>query len=105
MLYFVRKNGSSFEITVSHLHFTDKGGQTFPGGEATSIDGIISTRSGNGEKWQSMIGATPFGEWELSFRSDDPDKYKEIRDRFKNEEIEDILFVMTYSGRTPAWPS
>jgi hypothetical protein len=29
---------------------------------------------------------------------------QEIKNRFKNEEIEDILLVMTYAGRTPAWP-
>jgi len=52
-----------------------------------------------------MIGKPPAGEWELSFKFDDPVKDKEIRDRFKNEEIEDILFVVTYRGETPPWPS
>jgi hypothetical protein len=51
-----------------------------------------------------MIGKPPAGEWEISFNFDDPAKNKEIRDRFKNEEIWDILLVITYGGRTPAWP-
>jgi hypothetical protein len=30
---------------------------------------------------------------------------EEMRNRFKNEEIEDILLVITSSGRTPEWPA
>jgi hypothetical protein len=105
VLYLARKDGLFFEIQVAHLHFTEKGGNQFVGGGATSIDGIISTRRGNAASWKPMIGKAPFGEWELSFQSNDAVKNKEIRDRFKNEEIEDILFVMTYSGRTPEWPA
>ena len=47
-----------------------------------------------------MIGKSPAGEWELAL----PDT-EEMKVRFKNEEIEDILFVITYSGRTPEWPA
>jgi hypothetical protein len=46
-----------------------------------------------------MLGKSPFGEWELALPG-----IEEIRNRFKNEEIEDLLFVLTYTGRTPAWP-
>jgi hypothetical protein len=45
-----------------------------------------------------MQGKSPAGEWELALPN-----IEEIRNRFKNEEIEDILFVITYSGRTPDW--
>jgi hypothetical protein len=48
----------------------------------------------------SMIGKTPFGKWELAFPHTE-----EMKNRFKNEEIEDILFVITYSGNTPEWPA
>jgi hypothetical protein len=41
----------------------------------------------------------PIGEWELALPTDETTK-----NIFKNEEIEDILFVITYSGRTPEWP-
>ena len=47
-----------------------------------------------------MIGKSPVGEWELALPNTG-----EMKNRFKNEEIEDILFVITYSGRTPAWPN
>ena len=46
-----------------------------------------------------MIGKAPFGEWELALPNT-----AEIRNRFKNEEIEEMLFVITFSGRTPEWP-
>jgi hypothetical protein len=47
-----------------------------------------------------MIGKTPIGEWELAL----PDT-EEMRNRFKDEQIDDMLLVITYSGRTPAWPN
>jgi hypothetical protein len=111
VLFFARADGASFEVPVAYLRFTEQGSATPvpepPNGGATSMDGIISTRSGNASSWTPMIGESPFGEWELSLKSDDPVKdkeNKEIRDRFKNEEIEDILFVITYAGQTPPWP-
>ncbi|MGZ8915534.1 MAG: hypothetical protein ACXW1Z_20805 [Methylobacter sp.] len=47
-----------------------------------------------------MIGKFPAGEWELALPNTE-----EMRNRFKNEELEDILLVITYSGRTPEWPA
>jgi hypothetical protein len=103
LLFFVRSNGTPFEMPVSHLRYTAQGQAGTVGGSATSIDGIISTRRGNAGSWTAMIGKSPAGEWELAL----PDT-EEIRDRFgdegSNENIEDILFVITYSGRTPEWP-
>ena len=40
------------------------------------------------------------GEWELTLPNDDTTK-----NLFKNEEIDDLLFVITYSGRAPQWPA
>jgi hypothetical protein len=48
----------------------------------------------------AMKGKAPTGEWVLALPNT-----PEIRRRFKENEIEDILFVITYSGRTPAWPA
>ena len=45
-----------------------------------------------------MRGKAPVGEWELVLPNT-----AAMRNRFKKEEIEDILFVVTYSGRTPEW--
>ena len=48
-----------------------------------------------------MIGKQPFGEWELSLpRADD-----DLRAHFANNDIQDMLFVITYTGRTPEWAS
>lgn len=98
-LYFARAGGKSFEVPVSHLRFTEQDGGGPVGGGSTSIDGIISTLKGNAGSWTSMIGKSPVGEWELALPNT-----ADIRKRFKNEEIEDILFVITYAGRTPEWP-
>lgn len=99
VMYFARASGESFEIQVTHLRFTEQGSNEFVGGGATSVNGIISTRSGNAGSWTLMIGKSPFGQWELALEDKD-----DVRDLFKNEQIEDILFVITYSGRTPEWP-
>jgi hypothetical protein len=99
LLAFVRAAGSSFEVSVSSLSFTENGGGATAGGSANTVDGVISTRRANGASWSSILGKTPFGDWELALPN-----IQEIRDRFNNEEIADILFVITYSGRTPDWP-
>ncbi|MGY6277948.1 hypothetical protein [Methylomonas sp. MgM2] len=96
LLYFVRANQKTFELPITELRFTEEGNQGTVGGSVTPIDGIISTRGGNGRSWTAMIGKSPSGEWELTL----PDT-EEMKNRFKNEEIEDILLVITYSGRTP----
>jgi hypothetical protein len=100
VLYFARADGASFEVPVTHLHFTEQGGAGEVGGGATSIDGVISTRRGNAGSWMPMIGQASFGEWELALPDD-----SQTRSLFENEQIEDILFVITYSGRTPEWPA
>jgi len=100
VLYFVRTNGASFEIPVTHLHFTEQGTSAPIGGGATSIDGVISTRRGNASSWVPLIGKSPIGQWELALPHTE-----EIKSYFTHGEIEDMLFVITYAGRTPAWPA
>ncbi len=46
-----------------------------------------------------MIGKSAIGDWELALPNT-----PEIRNRFQNQQIEDMLFVITYAGRTPEWP-
>ncbi|HST21597.1 MAG TPA: neuraminidase-like domain-containing protein [Blastocatellia bacterium] len=97
VLYFVRQAEASFEVNVSHLRFTEESGM-MAGGGATSIDGIISTRRGNAGSWIPLIGKTPTGQWELALPNTE-----EMKKRFKDEEIENILLVLSYSGQTPAF--
>lgn len=105
LMYFSRADGKSFEVQVTQFRFTERGAAGPVGGAAPSIDGAISTRRGNGGTWaSSFIGKTPMGEWVLVLPNTE-----EMRDRFgdggSNEDIQDILFVITYSGRTPDWPT
>ena len=100
VLYFAPTNGQPVEIRSARLLFKKQGDQTPVGGSADSVDGIISTRRANGSNWLPITGdKPPIGEWELALPTDETTK-----NFFRNEEIEDILFVITYSGRTPEWP-
>jgi hypothetical protein len=66
-------------------------------------------RRGNAEGWKAIADGikSPLGQWVRSFLSSpsDPLQDKRIQDYFKDEKIEDIIFVITYSGRTPQWPA
>jgi Tc toxin complex TcA C-terminal TcB-binding domain len=100
LLYFVRASQKTFELPITELRFTEQGNQGTIGGSATPIDGIISTRRGNAGSWTSAIGKTPVGEWELTLPNTE-----EVKKHFLDEELDDILFVITYAGRTPEWPA
>jgi hypothetical protein len=100
LLVFVRAKGQSFEVASTQLRFTPQGEAVAVGGAAGgSVEGIISTRRSNAGSWTALIGKSPVGRWELALPNTE-----EMKNRFKNEEIDDILLVLTYAGRTPAWP-
>jgi Tc toxin complex TcA C-terminal TcB-binding domain len=100
LLYFAPANDRPVDIRGVQLLFTNRGGQTPVGGSADSIDGVISTRRANGSTWVPITGnSSPDGEWKLALPTDEA-----TRNLFRNAEIADILFVITYSGRTPQWP-
>lgn len=99
LLYFARADEAVFEVPVSSLLFTEQGGAGEVGGAATTVDGVISTRSGNAGSWMAMIGKPPIGEWQLKLPNT-----MDMKNRFRNGEIVNILFVITYSGSTPPWP-
>jgi hypothetical protein len=94
-LYFSRANGQDFEVFVSSLRFREQGAAGYVGGASTTVDGLISTRRGNGSSWNAMLGRKPFGDWTLELEDTEV-----MRDRFANDDIQDILFVVTYSGLT-----
>lgn len=66
---------------------------------SSPVEGVVSTRSVSGGSWISLTENEPVGEWELSLPNT-----PQVRSLFEDEEIEDILFVVTYEGRTPEWP-
>ncbi len=100
VLYFARAGGAGFELPITQLRFTEEGTDEAVGGGATTVDGAVSTRQGNAGSWLTMLGRKPIGDWELAL----PDS-EEVRRRFEDEEIEDILLVLTYRARTPDWPT
>jgi hypothetical protein len=72
------------------------------GGEASSQDGRFSTLAGNAVSWKNSIATgkvTPDGEWKVALPNTEA-----MKKCFEDGEIEDILFIITYSGRIPEWP-
>lgn len=100
LLSFKTEAAKAFEVSVKELRFKERGGDGSVGGGATTIDGVISTRRGNGASWAATIGKSPVGEWELVLPKTD-----EMRSRFSSGEIADMLLVVGYSGRPPNWPA
>jgi hypothetical protein len=109
VLYFVREEGESFEVPVADLRLTRTDGVVTAGGGGSSIDGVISTRRGNANGWKSIAngGKFPLGIWALSLKSNPADSTRDqaVQELFNDQRIQDILFVLTYSGRTPEWPT
>ena len=99
VLYFVRRPGERFEIPVDGLRFSEAGSSGAVGGPAQSLNALIDARQGNAASWTGMIGRSPIGTWELALPHTD-----EITGRFQRGELEDILLVISYEGRLPAWP-
>ena len=93
---FVRGAGT-FEIPIAALRHTGADGGPPVGGSAISVDGLVSTRVGNAGAWFPILGREPMGTWQLVF----PDTFQTRKDLLK---LEDILLVITYSGRAPEWP-
>lgn len=100
MLAVCRASGQVFEVGPVELSLQPAGGTPAVNGTvASTVDGVASTRRGNGSAWLPFIGQSPAGQWAMTF-ADSPD----LRDRFASEQIDDVLLVLTYEGRTPDWP-
>lgn len=97
-LLFVADTPVPAEAVPVSLKFTEKGATAAIGGSATPIERLVSTRRANGGPWRPMTGKTPSGRWELTL-VDSP----ETREWFESEELIDILVVVSYVARTPAW--
>jgi hypothetical protein len=100
LLYLVHADNQVCEIKGVNLAV----GAT--GGAADTIGGIISIRRGNASAWIPMQGKSPVGDWTLAL-PDVPDTSSGLGTRtlFQKGIIQDILFVITYKGLTPAWPN
>jgi hypothetical protein len=101
-LYAARASGVTEELDIRHLRFAEQGRLGTVGGPATTVNGIVSTRRGNAGGWTTMIGRSPVGEWTLAFEDDAAGR---MRDLFEQDQVDDLLFVLTVGGTTPAWPA
>lgn len=96
LLHFARDDDTD-EIDIGHLYFFDQHGSPPLGGSARTSEGRVSTRSGNASSWLAMTGRPPMGRWELELPMN-------TVNRIRDGKIDDILFVISFSGQVPAWP-
>lgn len=105
LMYFVgsdREEASDGMRNLSvDLTLSPEGDARSIGGEARPSSGRISTQGGTAGGWIQIPSArlSPIGEWTLTLRPDMP----EVRSLFSDDSITDVLFVITYAGRTPEW--
>lgn len=102
LLYFVAAKGATFPVGANlTLSGTDTAGNSVTvNGTASSTSGqVLSTRRGNASGWMPFIGLRAAGSWTLDLSKPD------MSSLFQNGQVQDILFVITYSGRLSAWPS
>lgn len=93
ILYFSRSGGSE-DIESVKLAFEGKEGTD------NTVGGLISTRQAHGVSWAALTTSdTVEGERTLTLPPDDAN----LKQAFKDELIEDLLFVITYEGMTPEW--
>ena len=101
LVFQVRFAGAIAQLDIDALSFTpNEATATTDGGAAhLDADGVISTRRANGSGWLRIIaGAAPVtGEWRLRFAG-------ASQPQFIQATIDDILFAVSFEGRTLAWP-
>ena len=95
---------TSEEINVS-LKFDPNGGTAgLDGGTVKTQQGLISKLNGNADSWDLFSDKSPFGEWKLKLRDEnDTTSFISVKKLLNDNEIKDILFVITYSGKLPDW--
>lgn len=95
-LYFFGVDAELEAVDVS-LTFAEEGAAGVAGGPARPVDGVVRTPGASA--WNEIRGKQPMGEWTLSL----PDR-PGVRGLFKEDAIDNILFVATVSGELPEWP-
>jgi hypothetical protein len=103
-LYFIPATDAAGEIRPRAALRLRAGNTVLGQGDATAIDGLVSTR--RGWNWAPR-NTKPFGEWELSLtdaQDGSAGNNVQIRDLLSAGKVADIIFVISYSGTVPAWP-
>lgn len=100
-LYIAQKTGNSDPINLTLKFSGQDSAGTTPYSATTNKTGIAGTREGNAGSWIRITGngKSPVGKWTLALE-DKP----EIRKLFEDDQIEDILFVITFGGKSAEWP-
>lgn len=96
-LFVVRDDALAAETKIASASHTTRG-QTIRADEATTVDGVISTRRPGGEPWHLLRGTDPAGSWELEFENT-----PQVQNWFSAGLIQDVVLVFTLSGTTPPW--
>ena len=89
---------SALDTTLTYVDDADQTA-TPSSGTARPVAGLATTRLASGSAWGVLIGKGTSGTWTLEI----PDTAA-TRALFQNDEIEDMLFVITFAGVTPPWP-
>ena len=97
-VYFVRRPGVKFEFETVELRLARPDGPS-PKGICGTEAGLISTRTARGTPWLVFRDVVPVGRWTLTF----PDS-EEVRRRFADDDVTDIVLIVTFAGRLPEWP-
>ncbi|MEU9917799.1 neuraminidase-like domain-containing protein [Streptomyces sp. NPDC051001] len=87
------------ELSAVSLRFKETGRTSWLGGTGTLVGGVVSTQRAGGGPWLPMLGKSPVGEWELGLPDTD-----EVREWLKADGLDDAVLVVSYRGRTAAWP-
>jgi hypothetical protein len=101
LLYFVPAEGATFPAQANlSLSGTDVAGNpATASGVASTENQVLSTRRGNAANWMPFIGLRVAGTWTLDL------SHPDMSSMFQGAQVQDILFVITYTGHSPAWPS
>jgi receptor-binding and translocation channel-forming TcA subunit of Tc toxin len=102
-LYYVAAPGAStmgWDTALrTKLAYLEDGAAAILSGSADPAGGLAGTRLARGSDWVKFVGKLAVGEWTLAV----PDM-PATRGLFENNQIDDILFIVTYTATTPPWP-
>jgi hypothetical protein len=100
-LFVATADGPRVEIPNVSLRFTPEGqSEIILTPDISTEQGVISTRR-NALSWAPLIsGKSPVGVWKLVLPNS-----ADLRSKFQDEKIDDILLVFTYDHRTASWPA
>ncbi|NER84940.1 MAG: hypothetical protein F6K42_36600 [Leptolyngbya sp. SIO1D8] len=103
-LFIAPEGGNSKEVNVLLKFMPDGSTAQMDGGVIRSQEGLISKLKGNGDGWDIFMNKVPYGIWNLKLRDEnDVNSFSEVKQLLKDQKIKDILLMITYQGKAPAW--